>query len=316
MSESCCNVDHRPSASNSHDDHDHHDAGDANRYSRVRIAFFVGLAVILLQGLGTYLSGSLALFADTIHVVSDIASLGLSWLAGMMAMRPHSHRRSYGYYRMEVLAALANAVVLIVIAGFIAFEAHQRWTQPHEIHTYTMLIFASLGFVANLIMLAILHSSRSSNLNIRGAYLHLLGDTVSSLIVILSAVLMGFGGAIWLDALASLFVSAMIAVLAFRLLRQSVHVLLEGTPNHLDPEQIKIDLQRAFPEISNFHDFHIWEITAQLFSMSAHIEARVKNLEDSQKLLNAINALVRERYQIGHATFQIEVATPSSEPKP
>lgn len=297
-----CSVDHHP---------EQHEG-----YARVRTALFVCLALAAIQGIGSWISGSLALLADTVHVLSDGSALLISLLAGWLAIRPASASRSYGFYRIEILAALVNGIALIAIAAGILWEAYHRLNNPQTIQTSTMIVVATLGLILNLVMLKILHPSREDNINIRGAYLHVLGDALSSVVVIVSAFLIYFTDALWIDAAASAFVAIMILTMAVRLVSRSTHVLLEGAPLHLDAKEVQADLKKNFPEIKNIHDFHIWEITTHLFALTAHLESEPLSPETQNITLEKLQGFVRDKYQISHSTFQLEFHALKSRPNP
>lgn len=285
-------------------------------YARVKIALFVCLGLACVQGVGSWLSGSLALLADTVHVLGDGVALAMSLVAGWMASRPASLRKSYGFYRLEVLAALVNGGALIVIALGIFWEAYQRLQSPSPIVVSTMFVAASLGLLFNLVMLKILHSARDTNMNIRGAYLHVLGDSLSSVVVVLSAVLIYFTQILWIDVLASALVSMMIFWMAVRLLMQSTHVLLEGAPTHLNLKEVETALRTKFPEITDIHDFHVWEITSHLFALTAHLEAVELSPKDQNSILERLQSFARKEYGISHTTFQIEFHAAKRSPSP
>jgi len=296
-----CAISHHPAPK----DHDHkHDRG----YGRVRVALGLAVSLIIIQGLGSWLSGSLALLADTVHVLSDALSLAVAWGAGILAVRPQSHKRSYGYYRLEVLAALVNGTALLIVAALILRESYARWSNPSPLLAGTMFWFALFGLVLNLWMLFTLHPAQSSNLNIKGAYLHVLGDALSSVVVLVSSIIIYFFNIYWLDPLAGGFVALMIAFMSIRLVYQSVHILLEGTPLHLNSTEVQTSLRSQFREIQNIHDFHIWQITSDLVALTAHIEASITSLDEQRQLTEEINAYLSSQYQIGHSTLQIEVA--------
>jgi cobalt-zinc-cadmium efflux system protein len=273
---------------------------------RLRTTLLIGIVLFLAEALGSWYSHSLALLADSFHVLADLGAVGVTLLASTLAERPQSSKRSYGYYRLEVLAALLNGAILIGLSLYILKSAVERLQMGQTIYPNSMLLIAVFGFIINLWMLLVLKPSHDHNLNLRGAYLHILGDTISSMAVILSALLIVWTGFSWFDAAAGIFVAAIISSLAVRLVWDSVHVLLEGTPKHMDPIEIETQLRESFKEITNIHDFHIWEITAHLFAMTAHIEAKVQTLEESKKLVDGMNVLIKSKYGIGHTTFQIE----------
>lgn len=290
-----------------HDHPEHPDAGSRKRsFQRLTWALFIGIGLFLAEIIGSALSGSLALLGDAFHVLGDLIGLGVTLLAGYLATRPATSRRSYGYYRIEVLAALINAVLLILLSYSLIVAAIDRLQNPRLIEADIMLAFAVAGLVTNIFMLLMLRPARSHSINVHGAYLHVLGDTLSSVAVVASGIVILFTDFYWLDAAATFVVALMIVWMAIRLLLDSSHVLLEGAPKHVDPEEVMRTLQTQFPQIKNIHDFHIWVITSHLFAMTAHIEAEVTRLSGVRELTDELNKLIRDRYGIGHTTFQIE----------
>ncbi len=295
---------HRPEP---HAHHEHPDQQERHlAIRRLKWTLLVGLALVLFEAVGSWLSNSLALLADAFHVSADVAAVSITIVASFLAERPQTPKRSYGYYRLEVLAALFNGLLLFGMVGFIFHEAYVRFNSPEEIKSDLMLGVAIVGLLANIIMLLVLKPSHQHNLNVRGAYTHIVGDTISSVAVIVGAVGIYFTGQGWIDAAASLFVSGILMVMAFKLTWDSIHVLLEGTPKHMDPLEIEKHLRTNCPQIVDIHDFHVWEITSHLFAMTAHVEAKVKSLDDTRLLIDEMNALIQKRYGIGHTTFQVE----------
>ncbi|TVQ80700.1 MAG: cation transporter [Bradymonadales bacterium] len=290
-----------------HDHPQHPDGGARNRAFRgLKIAFGISLSLVVIEVLGAFWSGSLALFADALHVASDVFALGAALLAGYLAPRLKSERQSYGFYRIEILAALLNGSILLGMSFFIIFKAISRWGQDAQVEGGLMLAVASFGLLANLLMLKVMRAGGLKNLNVRAAFLHVIGDTISSVTVIIGAMGVIILSSSWPDLIASLLVSGILLVMSVRLSLEALNVLMEGAPAHIDPKEVKESLINNFSEIKAIHDFHIWEITSHLFAMTAHIEAQVQSLEDTTKLIDRINLWVKARYGSGHTTFQIE----------
>ena len=303
MTANCC-VDHHPEP---HSHPEHPDPVErSSAIKRVWWNLWIALALVLIEIVGSWYSNSLALLADAFHITGDVAAVGITLIASYLAERPQSPTRSYGYYRLEVLAALFNGLSLAFLSFFVFYRAYARWAEPYTMQSGIMLAVAVLGFAANSVMLSVLKPAHSHNLNLRAAYLHILGDTISSVVVIAGAIFIALTGWVKFDSLASIIVSAIILVMAIRLILDSAHVLLEGTPKHMDPLEIESSLKKEFPQIVNIHDFHVWEITAHLFAMTAHIEANVQDLSDTRNLIDNMNLMIQKKYGIGHTTFQVE----------
>lgn len=296
-----CTTEHHPS--HGHEGHAH----DRNSLKlRLKIAFSMSIALVFIEGIGGWWSGSLSLLADALHVLADAAAVGIVLLTSHLAESPRSARKSFGYYRLEILSALFNGVLLIFTTLFIFRSAYMRWASPVEIQSAGMLVISVLGLIVNIAMLASLRSHHHDHINLRSAYLHILGDTLSSVAVVASAIIIQFTGINRIDILASIFVALIVVSLSGRLVYDSIHILLEGSPKHLDPEAIQEELRKEFSQIINIHDFHLWEITSNLLSLTAHIEAKVDSMQASQKLIEDINTLLKSRHGIRHTTLQIE----------
>jgi cobalt-zinc-cadmium efflux system protein len=253
---------------------------------------------------GGFLSGSLALLADAGHMLTDAAALFFAWLAFRLARRPADPRRSYGYHRFQILAAFLNGVVLIAIVAWIAIEAVQRLRAPVEILGPVMLAVAGLGLVVNLICFAILHGGSRENLNMRGALLHVFGDLLGSLAAIVAAVVIIASGWTPIDPLLSMLVALLILRSAWLLVRQSAHVLLEGTPAEIDVPQLKNALVESVAEVDDVHHVHIWTLASGKLVMTLH--AHVCEGADAEAALRTILSVCRERFGVTHVTVQIE----------
>lgn len=262
----------------------------------------VGFMVVEVAG--GLLSGSLALLADAGHMLTDAAALGFAYLAFRLGRRPADAERSYGYHRFQVLAAFLNGVILIAIVAWIAFEAVQRLREPVEILGGLMLAVACVGLVVNVIAFAVLHGGNRENLNMRGALLHVLGDLLGSLAAIIAATVIILTGWTPIDPLLSVLVALLIARSAWMLVRQSTHVLLEGTPVEIDVSQLKSELVDSMPEVDDVHHVHVWTLTSGKLVMTLH--AHVRDGTDGQQVLRKIVSMCRERFGVAHVTVQIE----------
>jgi cobalt-zinc-cadmium efflux system protein len=238
-------------------------------------------------------------------MLTDLSAQILSLLALVFAARPATARRTFGYYRLEILAALANGTALLVLAGYIIWTATKRLVgTPAEIQTDVMLVVGVIGLVANLIAAFVLHGARS--LNVRGAYLHIVTDALSSLAVVIGGVVMHLRGAYAIDAVLGFLIATMVLVSAYRLVREASDVLLEAVPKHIDPEQVRRDV-RELSGIEDVHDLHIWTITSGMFALSAHIVVKKDTLiTANDELLRSVKELLHRRHRISHSTLQIE----------
>lgn len=284
-------------------DHDHSHAG-----SRARLAFAFALTCLMLvvEALGGWWSGSLALLADAAHMLVDAGALALAWAAAVYALRPADARRSFGYARMEVLAGFVNALVQLLLVAGIVYESIRRLLALESIHIQSgvMLVVAAAGLLVNAIVLRSLHGHDHDNLNTAGARLHVIGDLLGSIATVLAALLVRYLGWEWADPALSLLVSLLILRGAFVLLKRSSHILLEGVPEGVAPEEIRAALATADPAIAEVHHLHVWQIASG--SRMATLHARLREGGDAQQALRSVQHVLRERFSITHVTVQIE----------
>jgi cobalt-zinc-cadmium efflux system protein len=292
--------------------HDHgHDHGHTARAAgESRLAFLLGLVsvYIVVEAVGGLLAGSLALLADASHMVSDAAALAITLWAMRMARRPATPERTYGWHRAEILAAAVNGGALVAISLGILWEAIQRWGHPHPVDGPSVVAIAVGGGVVNLVGMALLHAGRDSNLNMRGAWLHMVSDTLGSV----GAVLAGLGawklGWTWADPLASVAIALLVLRSAWSLLDDAVHVLMENAPAHIDTNDVRATLAEH-PGVVGVHDLHVWTITSDMIAMSGHVvaqEAILATPGGGTALLRELAERLRARFGIDHATLQVE----------
>lgn len=290
-------------------DHNHSHGLTATGKHRKRLiaVLAITLAVVGIQVLGAVVSGSLALLADAGHMLSDAAGVFIALMAAWIATRPASDQRTYGYQRAEVLAALANALILIVIAVVIMIEALRRFGETPDIRTDVMLWAAILGAVANLCSLLILQGAQKESLNVRGAYLEVVGDLLGSIAVIVAAVVIMTTGFTAADPIASVLISLMIIPRAWHLLRDVVDVLLEATPKGVDVNMIREHII-AVDGVVEAHDIHIWTITSGVPVFSAHVvvEDQVLNASGADSILDQLGTCLGRHFDTEHCTFQLE----------
>ena len=260
--------------------------------------------ILAAEVIGGILTNSLALLSDAGHMLTDLLALGLSYFAISMARRPPTDEKTYGFHRMEILAALVNGVTLVVICSLL--QAFQRINNPPEIKTTGMLVIAVIGLVAYLVSATLL-SGHSGSLNVRGAFLHVIGDALSSVGIILGGLLILFTGWFWVDPLISAGIGIIIVFGAYNLVRESVDILLEATPGHIVLEEVRSALQ-TFPGVLDVHDLHVWCLTPQICSLSSHLVISDVMTSRSDQTLREITELLAERFQIEHTTIQFECA--------
>ncbi|MDQ3223900.1 MAG: cation diffusion facilitator family transporter [Gemmatimonadota bacterium] len=278
---------------------------------RLALVLALTLTFMVVEAIGGWLSGSLALIADAGHMLTDAGALGLTLLSAWIALRPANHSKTYGYQRWEILAALINGAALFGIAGWVVVEAVQRIQNPQPIQAVLFLVVAAAGLVVNLVSLWILHGIRDGNLNTRGAYLHVLGDAFGSVGALGAAAIIATTGWTLADPIISVALALLILVGAWRLVRESTNILLESVPGHVS----MVDVQSGMLGVAGVtavHDVHVWAVTGELVAMSGH--AIVPDLANHPEVLDRIRDEMC-RLGIGHVTIQLEVRHECEEPR-
>ena len=270
---------------------------------RLVIALVLAASYMLAEVAGGLLTGSLALLADAGHMFSDVVALTMSVVALRIAQRPATSARTYGYFRTEILAALIHGVLLVCVSAGIIYEATERLTAPTPVLAGPMLAVATGGLLVNLIGLQILSKGRHDNLNVRGAWLHVMSDALGSVGAIAASLLIWSFGWMWADPVASLLIGALIIYSSWSLIREAVSVLMEGAPAHIDVEEIQRSLL-ALSGVEAVHDLHVWTIASGRVSLTGHVV--IVNGESHSELLRRVCDLVSQRFRIEHATIQIE----------
>lgn len=290
-----------------HHSHDHHDFNRENNKKGLIIALLITVGILLLEFFGGLMTNSLALLSDSGHMLSDASSLALSLIAIWFAAKPASPNKTYGFYRFEILAALFNGVTLFVIAGFIIWEAVQRFFNPPTVASGSMMLIASIGLFANLLSAWVLmrKGDVKHNVNVRSAYLHVIGDALGSVGAIAAGFIMWLFDWYIADPIISILVALLILKGAWGVLKHSIHILMEGTPVTIDQNEVKKALKNI-EGVKDVHDLHIWTITSGLDSLSCHI--LIEDHHDSQKVLQAAIHMIEEKFKILHTTIQIETS--------
>lgn len=269
------------------------------------------LALVLVAGVaaiefwGGLRANSLALLTDAMHVCMDVFALAVALLALIGSRRPATIRKTYGYGRLEMLAALINGSVLLAATAFIAYEALHRFFVPQHAEGAVMSVIAGIGLAVNVAVGALLMGHWKENLNLQAALFHVAGDALGALAVIIGGVVIALTGAVWIDPALSLFVAAIIIAGVFRVLRDAADVLLEGVPRGMHVDEVR-DSMAALPGISAVHDLHVWTIGTGALALSAHILVPDTRVSEASKIMREIDAVVRERFGITHVTLQFE----------
>ena len=290
-------------------DHSHGPSISAGGVHRRRLLAVLGITatVLVAEVIGAAVTGSLALLADAGHMFTDVAGILLAVLAVTFASRPATPERTFGYYRLEILAAVVNAVLLFGIALFILWEAWQRWSSPPEVQGGLMLAFAAVGLVANIAGLLMLRGGATESLNVKGAYLEVLGDLLGSVAVIVAAVVIAATGWLGADVVASVAVALMILPRTWTLLREAVDVLLEATPRGVDLVEVRRHILDT-PGVIGAHDLHAWTITSGLPVLSVHVVVSDQALADGGggRVLDELGECLADHFDVEHCTFQLE----------
>ncbi|MGO4104871.1 cation diffusion facilitator family transporter [Leifsonia sp. YAF41] len=290
--------------------HEHSHSTSTNR-TRLSLAIGIVSVVLVVEIAGAWISGSLALLADAGHMFSDLAGLIIALTATVVAARPATDRQTFGYQRAEVFGALLNGLILLAVAAFVVVGAITRLVSPTEpdVHGTPMLIVAVIGLVANCVALLLLRPAAKSSINMRGAYLEVLGDALGSIAVIIAAVVILTTGFWQADAIASLLISAMIVPRAYSLLRDVVRVLSESAPADTDVAEIRAHLLGTAGVVA-VHDVHVWAITSGAHVFTAHIvvESKVLDSGGAGALLDELSACLSHHFDVEHSTFQLEPA--------
>jgi cobalt-zinc-cadmium efflux system protein len=288
----------------SHDGHDHSHHRDVGR-RRLMLVLAITAFFMVVEFIGGWLSNSLALMADAGHMLSDVAALGLSAFALWFSRRPATPDKTYGYMRIEILAALVNGATLIAISLLILWQAYARFRVPQQVEGTLMLSVAAAGLVVNIVAAFLLHSSSGHNLNLRGAYLHVLGDLLGSVGAIIAAVIILTTGWMPADPIISVIVAVLILGGAWRLVRESVDVLLEAVPRHIDMRELESSIRRI-PGVEAVHDLHVWTLTSGYLAMSGHVI--IVDPARHRETIGAVHDTMHRDFGITHVTIQIEHA--------
>ncbi|WP_282701454.1 cation diffusion facilitator family transporter [Streptomyces sp. CC219B] len=274
---------------------------------RLRVALSITLTVMVVEVVGGVVADSLALVADAAHMATDALGLGMALLAIHFASRPPSGNRTFGYARAEILAALANCLLLLGVGGYVLYEAIQRFITPADTHGGLTIVFGAIGLVANMISLTLLMRGQKESLNVRGAFLEVAADALGSLAVLISAVVILTTGWLAADPIASLVIGLMIVPRTLKLLRETLDVLLESAPKGVDMMEVRAHIL-ALDGVEDVHDLHAWTITSGMPVLSAHVvvSSEALNAIGHEKMLHELQGCLGDHFDVEHCTFQLE----------
>jgi cobalt-zinc-cadmium efflux system protein len=271
----------------------------------LKITLGIVLVIMVAEVIGGILSNSLALLSDAGHMLTDALALGLSLFAISLARRPATPTRTYGLYRAEIMAALVNGTVLILVSFFIFYEAYHRFFEEPSVKSPLMMVVAGVGLVANIIGMLLLRRGSRRSINVRAAFWHVIGDTLSSVGVIIAGVIIFFTGWNIADPILAVVIGIVILWGAVRIIRESTDILLEAVPAHIDMEKV-ISAVKALPGVADMHDVHIWTITSGIYALSAHLSIADQTVSQSFDIVTGVNKVLAESFDITHTTLQLE----------
>ncbi len=287
-----------------HSHHDHSVAVNEDNKSRVMWAMMLTFGFMFAEIIGGLISGSLALLADAGHMFSDALALLLSWLAFKYSDKEADQARSFGWHRFQILAAFVNGLSLLVIAGWIIFEAIQRFVEPVTVMATPMIIIAALGLVVNLVVFKILSGGDQDNLNLKSAMIHVLGDLLGSVAAIVAALLILLFGWYLADPILSILVALLIIRSGWAVVKKSAHILIEGTPGNIDEATVKQQLMQDIPSVIDVHHMHVWSLTNDISLMTLHVQ--INEVLHETDVLKQIKQAIAEHFDIHHTTIQVE----------
>jgi cobalt-zinc-cadmium efflux system protein len=287
--------------------HTHSHLHDAARQTTTRLSWSLAitLAFVIFEAAAGYLANSLALMTDATHNMTDVIALGLSWFAIRLTIQPANAQKTYGYHRAGILVALLNSTTLILISLGIFYEAYKRFISPPEVQASILIFVGLIAVAVNLVTALLVHRGSESDLNLRSAFVHLMGDVVSTIGAVIAGIFIYFTGANWLDPFVSVLIGLLILYNAWGILRDAVDILLESTPRDVDMKKMVVEITQL-DGVLGVHDLHVWSITQNLRTMSAHVLTEDISVSAGAEIQNRINELVYHRYNIAHATLQLE----------
>ena len=284
--------------------HGHHSHEKNLRGKKLLWVSLLNLSITVVQVIGGLISNSLSLLSDALHNLGDSSAIFIAFIAGKISNKKPDEKKTFGYKRVEILAALFNAIVLIAICVFLLYEAYQRFTNPEPIKGRLMFIVATFGLLANLVSVIILRKDKSHNLNVKAAYMHLLGDTLSSVAVIAGGIAIWFFKLYWLDPLITVFVSVYIIWHTWGIVKETVDILMQSTPHDINLEEIKIQVE-AIDEITDIHHLHVWKLDDTHTHLEAHINLKNNvRMTEMMAVKKKTELLLSEKFGIEHITLQ------------
>ncbi len=302
---------HDHAKGHAHAGHHHGPGGHSHVPAEIRFerplwwALGLTATVLLVEVAGAWWTNSLALLSDAAHMATDTLALAIALVAVRLSRRPPDARRTYGYARFEALGALANGMLLFVLAGYILFEAWQRFRAPLPVASLGMLGVAVVGLVCNLVAMRLLHAGSGESLNLKGAYLEVWSDMLGSLAVVVAALVIRFTGWLWVDPLLAVLIGLWVLPRTWVLVREALNVLMEGVPRGVEPARVRADLL-ADPQVAGIHDLHVWALASRTPAMTAHVVLAADAGADADAVRRGLARMLEQRHGIAHVTLQME----------
>ena len=288
--------------------HPHHRQGQSTRGSLQRpllIALVITVTVMVAEFVGGLMANSLALLSDAGHMLADVLALLLSIVAFRFSSKPPTNKTTFGFYRLEIFAAQINGATLVFLSLFISYEAYLRLIHPEPVKSVLMMIIAVVGLLANMAGVLVLHKSSRENLNVKAAFLHIVGDLISSVGVIVGGIVIYVTGWFVVDPILSLMIGLIILKGAYGVVKETAAVLLEAVPKHINIEKLVQEVE-AMEGVESFHDVHAWTITSGLYALSGHVQIKDQRVSESAQIMEGIRGYLAQHYHIGHTTIQVE----------
>ena len=285
--------------------HSHAPTLDGTTSQRLLLALGITLAFVGFEAAAGYFANSLALLTDAAHNLTDVAALGMSWYALRVALRPANASKTFGYHRVGIVVALGNALTLILISLYIFYEAAQRFLHPLPVQDSVLIVVSLVAFFVNGGTALLVRRGSENDLNQRSAFIHLAGDALATLGALAAGIGIAFTGWDWLDPLASILIAALILWNVVGIVRESLEILLEGTPRDVDMLQV-VNAINSIPGVRGVHDLHVWSLAQNLRALSAHILTEDMSISEGARVQREVNAILHERFGIAHATLQLE----------
>lgn len=300
---------HKPKIKDDHQHHNHN--GHYRKYShrekekgRLKFVIYITGITMIVEVIGGVISGSLALISDAGHMFTHAFALLISFVAIVLASKPADIQKTFGYYRIEIIATLFNSISLLFITCWIFYESYQRIIHPLPIKVTEMLIVSTAGLIVNIVSAIILVGVRKEDLNVRSAFIHMIGDTASSVGIILGAVIILYTGWTLIDPILSVLIGVVILIWAWNLARESLHILLEAVPRKVNIEKVKEEILK-FEGVMEIADLHIWTITSNMYSLMAHIRVEDGRISERKILIEDINQMLDKKFDIVHTSLQL-----------